>query len=247
MIDDNLTLKPIAHIYSDVMTKFGAPRQSGLAPNLRGTIIFDKKFRDTNYIKGIEGFSNLWLIWGFSEVNDSHVSPTVRPPILGGNERVGVFATRSPFRPNPIGLTCVKLDRIEYDHKEGPVLIVSGIDMINGTPIYDIKPYVPYADIVDNATGGFTDTHSFNQLEVVLSLPSSKSLSTYLTDIQIEALIEILKNNPKPSYHSDSSRVYGINYAGLDIKFRFDGNKVIVFEFEELSVNNHQNTDNNDL
>ncbi|MCQ2534197.1 MAG: tRNA (N6-threonylcarbamoyladenosine(37)-N6)-methyltransferase TrmO [Clostridia bacterium] len=233
-MENNFNMKPIAYIKCDVMTKFGAPRQSGLAPSLCGRIILENEFKDKNYLKGIEGFSHLWLIWGFSEVDASHISPTVRPPVLGGNERVGVFATRSPFRPNPIGLTCVKIENIDWDSKDGPSIFVSGIDMMNDTPIYDIKPYIPYADIVPNAKGGFTDTHTFKTLNVIFDSSVESELRKTLTDLQIKALLEILSNNIKPSYQNDASRIYGINYAGLDIHFRLQNEEVVVTDFDIL-------------
>lgn len=239
--DDYLTLKPIGHIYCDVKSKFGVPRQSGLAPNLCGRIVFLPEWRDANSLKGIEDFTHLWLIWGFSEGfrsrkdNTSAVqswSPTVRPPILGGNERIGVFATRSPNRPNPLGLTVVKLQNIEYDSKDGPVLTVSGIDMMNGTPIYDIKPYIPYADIQADASGGFTQSNSFTKLEVKISDRVQNVINDKLSSVQYDALIEILTNDPRPQYQRNPNRIYGISYAGLDINFKVNDTVLIVTDVD---------------
>ncbi len=232
-----MELKVIARLYCDLETKFGVPRQSGVAPHLCGKIIFEKEWRDRNAFKGIENFSHLWIIWGFSEGfssrDKSHQwSPTVRPPILGGNERIGVFATRSPNRPNPLGLTSVKLEAVDLDSKEGPVLFVSGIDMMNQTPIYDIKPYIPYADIKNNASGGFTDTKSFNKLEVVYSDKAISDLRKKLNETQLTALTEILSNNPNPQYISDSDRQYGLSYAGLNVVFNITDNKLFVSKIE---------------
>lgn len=228
-----MELKTIARIYCDLETKFGVPRQSGVAPHLCGKIVFEKEWRDKNAFKGIEKFSHLWIIWGFSEGfsgrDKTHQwSPTVRPPILGGNERIGVFATRSPNRPNPLGLTSVKLEAVDLNTKDGPVLYVSGIDMMNQTPIYDIKPYIPYADIKSNASGGFTDTQSFRRLDVTYSDDAMKHLSDKLTDTQITALTEILSNNPNPQYISASDRQYGLSYAGLNIIFNIMDDKLYV-------------------
>ncbi|MBO5228235.1 MAG: tRNA (N6-threonylcarbamoyladenosine(37)-N6)-methyltransferase TrmO [Lachnospiraceae bacterium] len=208
-------MKVIARIYTDFPEKFGIPRQSGLIEELKGRIVFEKKYRSVDAVRGLEDFSHIWLIWQFSEaVRDKGWSATVRPPLLGGNTRMGVFATRSPFRPNPIGLSCVKLERIEFT-EEGPVLIVAGADLMNGTPIYDIKPYLPYADSKPDAVGGFTENLAERRLEVEIS----EELLDKVPVDKREALIKVLEADPRPSYQSDPERVYGMSFAGLEIKF----------------------------
>ena len=217
-----MEIKPIAKIENDFADKFAVPRQSGLS-DIESRIIFEKGYDDPNALKGIEGFSHLWLIWGFSEnIRDNH-SLTVRPPILGGNERVGVFASRSPFRPNNLGLSCVKLIRLENG-----ALIVSGADLINGTPIYDIKPYIPYSDCIADARGGFTESREFNTLEVELD----DDLTECLSEKQKKTLLQILKNDPRPAYHEDESRIYGFKFAGFEIKFKVEGKTLTVLEIE---------------
>ena len=217
-----MEIKPIAKIENDFADKFAVPRQSGLS-DIESRIIFEKGYDDPNALKGIEGFSHLWLIWGFSEnIRDNH-SLTVRPPILGGNERVGVFASRSPFRPNNLGLSCVKLIRLENG-----ALIVSGADLINGTPIYDIKPYIPYSDCIADTRGGFTESREFNTLEVELD----DDLTECLSEKQKKTLLQILKNDPRPAYHEDESRIYGFKFAGFEIKFKVEGKTLTVLEIE---------------
>ena len=206
----------IARIYNDFPTKFGLPRHSGLAPSLRSKIVFESDFRMAEALRGLEGFSHIWLIWGFSE--SEGWSPTVRPPRLGGNVRMGVFATRSPFRPNPLGLSSVRLEAIEDDGANGRVLLVSGVDMMNGTPIYDIKPYLPGVDAHADATDGFVGAHPQALLEVEID----PSLAAVLTENQRMALAEILAQDPRPAYkaaQSDSTRIYGLSYAGHEIHF----------------------------
>ena len=208
-------MKVIARIYTDFPEKFGIPRQSGLIEELKGRIVFEKEYRSADAVRGLQDFSHIWLIWQFSEaVRDKGWSATVRPPLLGGNTRMGVFATRSPFRPNPIGLSCVKLERIEFT-EEGPVLIVAGADLMNGTPIYDIKPYLPYADCKPDAVGGFTENLAERRLEVEIS----EELIYKVPEDRREALIKVLEADPRPSYQSDPERVYGMSFAGLEIKF----------------------------
>jgi tRNA-Thr(GGU) m(6)t(6)A37 methyltransferase TsaA len=217
-----MEIKPVAKIINDFSNKFAIPRQSGLS-DIESKIVFEKEYSDPNAIRGLEDFSHLWLIWGFSEnIRDSH-SLTVRPPLLGGNERVGVFASRSPFRPNNLGLSCVKLERIE----EG-ALIVSGADLMNGTPIYDIKPYIPYSDCKENAKGGFTENREFNQLDIELD----EKLTKQLTDNQIKTLFQILKNDPRPAYHEDENRVYGFKFAGFEVKFKVKEKTLTVLSVE---------------
>ena len=218
-----MEIKPIAKIKNDFSDKFAVPRQSGLS-EIESEIIFEKEYRSQSAIKGIEGFSHLWLIWGFSENIRSDHSLSVRPPSLGGNERDGVFASRAPFRPNNLGLSCVKLERIE-----GNSLIVSGADLISGTPIYDIKPYVPYSDCIPDAIGGFTENRDFNTLEVELN----EELAKNLTKKQTQTLLQILKNDPRPAYHNDENRIYGFKFADFEIKFRVKGNKLTVLNIEK--------------
>ena len=217
-------MKIIARISTPFKTKFGIPRQSGIAADVKGKIIFEPGYREIEAVRGLEGFSHIWLIWCFSEAVTDKWSPTVRPPRLGGNARMGVFATRSPFRPNPIGLSSVKLDRIEYTADRGPVLHVRGADLMDGTPIFDIKPYVAYADSHPDAVGGFTDTAQFNKLHVELS----DGLTTPLPD----GLIEVLETDPRPRYHDDPERVYGMEYDGREVKFRVQGDMLTVIEIQ---------------
>lgn len=215
-------MKIIARISTPFKTKFGIPRQSGVAPDVKGEIVFEPDYREIEAVRGLEGFSHIWLIWYFSESVSDKWSPTVRPPRLGGNVRMGVFATRSPFRPNPIGLSSVVLERIEYTDDRGPVLHVRGADLMDGTPIFDIKPYVAYADSHPDASGGFTDTAEFKKLRVELGDGVTPPLS--------EGLIEVLENDPRPRYHDDPERVYGMEYDGREVKFRVRGDTLTVIE-----------------
>lgn len=219
---DALLIEPIAYIKNGYKEKFGVPRQSGLAPSVKSVIEFCEVYRDENCIRDIEQFSHLWLLWGFSK-NENQWSPTVRPPRLGGNKRVGVFATRSPFRPNPIGLSCVKLEGVE-DSKNGKILIVSGGDLADGTPIYDIKPYLPYVDSIENAKGGFAEEHKDHILQV--EIPDG--IKDDLTEGQIENITELLSLDPRPSYQNDEERVYGLAFEDMQIKFKYDHNNIIV-------------------
>lgn len=203
----------IAHIYTDYKEKFGIPRQSGLVPAC-GRIVFEKKYRVPEAFRGLEGFSHIWLLWQFSRAVREDWSPTVRPPLLGGNRRLGVFATRSPFRPNPIGLSCVQLERIEYTKDDGPVLFVRGADILDGTPIYDVKPYLPYADAHPEATGGFTDGLSERRLSVQIDTPDFAALP----DAVRQEVTEILAGDPRPSYQ-DSDKIYGMKYAAWEFSF----------------------------
>mgnify|MGYP004675861691 FL=1 len=215
-------MKIIARINTPFKTKFGIPRQSGVTPDVKGEIMFEPDYREIEAVRGLEGFSHIWLIWCFSESVSDKWSPTVRPPRLGGNVRMGVFATRSPFRPNPIGLSSVVLERIEYTDDRGPVLHVRGADLMDGTPIFDIKPYVAYADSHPDASGGFTDTAEFKKLCVELGDGVTPPLS--------EGLIEVLENDPRPRYHDDPERVYGMEYDGREVKFRVRGDTLTVIE-----------------
>lgn len=210
-------MQSIAKIETDFSTKFGVPRQSGLVRQLTGRVVFEPEFRNPDAVRGLEGFSHIWLIWQFSETKRDTWSPTVRPPRLGGNARVGVFATRSPFRPNPIGLSSVRLDRVEWEGELGPVLYVSGVDMVDQTPIYDIKPYLPYVDSHPEAVGGFADSGRPETLEVILP----EELAG-LTGDQREALRGVLAQDPRPSYHQDTDRIYGMEFAGREVKFKVE-------------------------
>lgn len=206
----------IAHIENDFDTKFGVPRQSGLIDAVESRIVFEPDFRNVESLRGLEGFSHIWLLWDFSEAHRQEWSPTVRPPRLGGNRRMGVFATRSPFRPNPIGLSSVRITRIELSTPRGPVIHVSGADLMNGTPILDIKPYLPHIDSHPEATAGFAEeTARQKELEV----RGLELLADKLDERQLEALRHILAADPRPHYHNDPTRLYGMRYAGIDIKF----------------------------
>ncbi len=207
-------MKIIAHIKTDFKEKFGIPRQSGLVENTRGKIIFEKEYRVKEAFRGLEDFSHIWILWQFSEAVRENWSPTVRPPLLGGNKRVGVFATRSPFRPNPIGLSCVKLEKIEYTKKDGPVLCVSGADILDGTPIYDIKPYLSYADSHPDAIGGFTENLNERSLKVEIKDEKFYEISEQKQD----EIIKILSHDPRPSY-KDDGKTYGMKYNSYEIKF----------------------------
>ena len=208
-------MKIIARIHSEFKEKFGIPRQSGLVPQTRARIVFEPEYRVADALRGIEGYSHLWLIWSFSKAERETWSPTVRPPRLGGNTRMGVFATRSPFRPNPIGLSCVTLEGVELDAQDGPALIVGGADLLDGTPIYDIKPYLPYVDSHPDARGGFGSEKAGYALEVEIAQDILEQINPH----KREALVGILREDPRPSYQNDPDRVYGVNYAGMNVKF----------------------------
>ena len=212
-----MDINPIAYIRTEFPEKFGIPRQSGLADNLRARIVFEPEYRNQDAVRGLEGFSHIWLIWEFSANRRSCWQPTVRPPRLGGNEHMGVFATRSPFRPNPLGLSCVSLERIDMDDREGPVIHVRGADLMDGTPIYDIKPYIKYADSRPHAVCGYVDTLPERTLKVVLP-PECSSMVQDKT--LIPALVETLSLDPRPSYHDDPERVYGLSFAGFNVRFK---------------------------
>lgn len=206
----------IARMRSDFPTKFGIPRQSGLVKELRSTICFEPEFRSRESLRGIESFSHLWLIWQFSQALRQNWSPTVRPPRLGGNTRIGVFATRSPFRPNHLGLSCVRLEGVEHTAEYGDVLHVSGADLMDGTPIFDIKPYIPYADAHPDALGGFTDFAE----EYLLDVAFPQELLERLPEEKRAAAVQVLSHDPRPSYQHDQTRVYGLSFAGFNIRFR---------------------------
>ncbi len=228
---DFAQLRVIARIKSDFPTKFGIPRQSGLVPSLRATVIFEPEFRNADALRGLEDYTHLWLIWQFSEAVRTDWSPTVRPPRLGGNTRMGVFATRSPFRPNALGLSSVKLEGIEQTDEFGTVIHVSGADLMDGTPIFDIKPYIPYADCHPDATGGFTDAADDFLLEV--KFPSS--LLEHIPEEKRQALQDVLSHDPRPSYQRDPERIYGLSFAGFDIRFSVKDNILTVQNVVPLS------------
>ena len=219
-----MEITPIAHFKSPFTSKFGIPKQSGLAKDLPGRIVFEPAYRNADALRGMEGFTHLWMIWQFSANAHKANSPVVRPPVLGGNEALGVFATRSPYRPNPIGLSCVRIDHIDLDTKEGPVIHVLGADLMDGTPIFDIKPYLPYADCHPEATGGFTDTRSWPRLEVRLA----ESVRRQLTEQEAATLADILALDPRPHYQKDPNRIYGMPYGKWDVKFRVADGEVQV-------------------
>lgn len=226
---EDIVIRPIARMHSDFPSKFGIPRQSGLVEELRSTIVFEEGYRNPDTLRGIEGFSHLWLIWQFSEAVRQEWSPTVRPPRLGGNTRMGVFATRSPFRPNNLGLSCVKLLGIEQT-KDGAVIHVAGADLMDGTPIFDIKPYIPYSDSHPDALGGFTDTAGDFLLEVVFP----PQLLSRLPEGKQEAAMAVLSHDPRPSYQRKAGRIYGLSFAGFDIRFTVEGNTLTVQAAEPL-------------
>lgn len=220
----NASMNIIAHLHTDLPTKFGVPRQSGLVDSLKSRLVFTPEFRDPEALRGLAEFSHIWLIWEFSQAKRDSWSPTVRPPRLGGNKRLGVFATRSPFRPNALGLSCVRLERVDLHTPEGPVLYLAGADLMDGTPIYDIKPYIPYADCHPEASGGFTSPLEDAPLDV--DFPAS--LRTPFTEEQQKAVIGILERDPRPHYHDDEQRVYGMAFGGYDVRFRVIGNTAVV-------------------
>ena len=219
-------MEPIAHIRSDFPTKFGVPRQAGLVEELRAAVVFEPPYRVPAALRGIAGFSHLWLMWEFSQNKRGGWSPTVRPPRLGGNVRMGVFATRSPFRPNPIGLSCVRLERVELDTSDGPVLHISGADLVDGTPIFDIKPYIPYADCHSEAAGGFAGTAP----EGALTVDIPPRLLERVPPDRREALTGVLAQDPRPSYQDDPRRVYGFGFAGLEVRFTVENGVLTVVD-----------------
>lgn len=235
-------MKVIAHIHTDFGSKFGVPRQSGVVDSLESRIVFEPEYRVADALRGLEGFSHLWLIWEFSEVTKARASkaeggelqssvpewsPTVRPPRLGGNKRMGVFATRSPFRPNPIGLSSVRISRIDLSTSEGPVIYVSGADLMDGTPIFDIKPYLAFTDSHPDALGGFTQ-QTLAQESLEVSIP--ESVAARFTEAKLVALREVLAQDPRPHYQSEPDRVYGLEFAGVNVRFRVSGTCVEVLE-----------------
>lgn len=225
------TIKPIAKIITDFPDKFGVPRQSGIVDSLFGIIQFEPQFRHADAIYGLDGFSHLWIIWGFSDSFGKEWTPMVRPPRLGGNTKVGVFSTRSPFRPNPLALSVVKIEKIDFHSSKSPLIYVSGIDMKNGSPIFDIKPYIPYSDCHPDARSGFVEAMLDDKLEVdfpdqyLMLLPENKR----------KAIVDVLSLDPRPSYQNDPNRIYGIAFAGFDIRFRVKAEKVEVVDIVKIA------------
>ncbi len=219
-----MEIKPIAVFHSLFPTKFGIPKQSGIVESLPGQIVLEPPYRTKDALRGIELFDWLWLVWGFSANRHAPSSPVVRPPRLGGNEKIGVFASRSPFRPNGLGLSSVRLDHVEWDCPRGPIIHVCGADLMDGTPVYDIKPYVTYADSHPDARSGFVDQRQWRRLEVTIPPSVVSALSDYgLTAEQIVLLREVLAEDPRPPYQHNPKKVYGMPYAGLDVRFCVDG------------------------
>lgn len=223
-------IRPIAYMKSDFPTKFGIPRQSGLVESLRSTIVFEPEYRNPDALRGLEDFSHIWLIWQFSEAVRTDWTPTVRPPRLGGNTRMGVFATRSPFRPNSLGLSCVKIIGIEQTSENGTVIHVAGADLMDGTPIFDIKPYIPYGDCHPEALGGFTSTAG----DFLLQVDFPQELLDLLPKDKQEAALELLSHDPRPSYQAQADRVYGLSFAGFDIRFTVRDSFLTVIEVKKL-------------
>lgn len=219
-------MKTIARIHTDFPTKFGIPRQSGIIASLQATIVFEPEYRNPDAVRGLEDFSHIWLLWQFSEAVRDNWSPTVRPPRLGGNVRKGVFATRSPFRPNPIGLSSVKLEKVEIDPKFGPILHVSGADLMDGTPIYDIKPYIAYTDSHPEAVSGFATTPA----EFLLEVNFPESLLQKVPESQRKSLTDVLAHDPRPQYQDDPDRVYGMAFGGMEVKFKVEERLLTIVE-----------------
>lgn len=224
-----MEIRPIAVIRTEFSEKFGIPRQSGLASGLRGRIVFNEEYRNPRSLRGLEDFSHLWLIWEFSANRSGDWHAEVRPPRLGGNSYMGVFATRSPFRPNPLGLSCVEIDHIEYDTSEGPVIYVRGADLMDGTPVYDIKPYIRYADSRPDAVCGYVDNLSESALKVNISDALAEE---WIEKIDLGALTQVLELDPRPSYQNDPDRIYGMNYCGCNVRFRVIGDVLEVIDIE---------------
>ena len=226
----DVTIRVIARMKSDFPTKFGIPRQSGLVEDLHSTIVFEPEYRNPDALRGIEEFSHIWLIWQFSEAVRQEWSPTVRPPRLGGNIRMGVFATRSPFRPNNLGLSSVKLLGVEHTQEFGTVLHVAGADLMDGTPIFDIKPYIPYGDSHPEATGGFTD----HAKDFILNVQFPPHLLDKIPQDKQAAAIGVLSHDPRPSYQKQPDRIYGLSFAGFDIRFQVQENTLTVLEVSPI-------------
>lgn len=225
-----MEIEKIGHIRTLFKTKFGLPRQSGISDNIKAQIIFEPKYRSKEALRGLESFSHVWVIWGFSENEGKEFSPTVRPPRLGGNTRVGVFATRSPFRPNSLALSCLRLEKIEFDSDKGPILHLLGADMMDGSPVYDIKPYVPHADLKPNAIGGFSDTIEEYHLQVIIP----DHVSAILGKERTLCLYDALREDPRPSYIENDDRVYGFYFDIYEIKFKVEEKILTVIEIKEI-------------
>ena len=225
-----MEILPIAYIRTDFPEKFGIPRQSGLAAELQARIVFEPRYRNADALRGLEDFSHIWLVWEFSaNRHQAQWQPTVRPPRLGGNRQMGVFATRSPYRPNPLGLSCVCLESIDYECADGPVIYVKGADLMDGTPIYDIKPYIRYADSRPDAVCGYVDSLQERSLQVVLPEAVSEKM---IDRSRLAALVEVLGLDPRPSYHDDPERVYGLSFAGQNVKFSVCDDVLTVIDIE---------------
>lgn len=225
-----MEIKPIARIHTDFSEKFGVPRQAGLAPSLTGKIVFEPEYKNVRAVKELDGFSHIWLIWEFSQCSYSKFSPTVRPPRLGGNRRVGVFASRSPFRPNRLGLSCVKIEKIETGGENAPIITVSGVDMTDGTPIYDIKPYIPIADCIPTASEGYTaQTKKYK-----ISVNCDEKLLSIIPENKRQALLELLSNDPRPAYNNEEGKEYGVTFAGFNIRFKYENNGLSVTQIKEV-------------
>jgi len=229
MPSEEIVIRPIAHIYTDFSEKFGIPRQSGLVEELCGRVVFTQEYRRPEALRRIEEFSHLWLVWQFSKAVSAEFRPTVRPPRLGGNERVGVFASRAPYRPNSLALSCVRLLRVDWEADDGPALLVGGVDMLSGTPIFDVKPYIPVADCHPEATQGYTKETRAHALQVVIP---EKWLS-HVPEGKRDALIGVLKSDPRPGYENKPEVEYGMAYAGLDVGFTVDGGVLTVTRIEK--------------
>lgn len=229
-----MEMKMIGRIHTDFATKFGIPRQSGLVPELMGEIVLEPEYRNPDAVRGLEEFSHLWLVWEFSKAVRSDWSPTVRPPRLGGNQRLGVFATRSPFRPNPIGLSCVRLEQIDLEDSRKPVILVSGVDMMDGTPIYDIKPYLPYADSYPEARGGFTD--GTEARHVIVELPKELVTASGIPGEKLQALQGVLEQDPRPRYQKDPQRIYGMSFGEYEVKFTVREDVLRVVELVQREI-----------
>ncbi len=227
-----MEIRPIARVYNDFPEKFGLPRQAALLSAIPARVVFEEGFRDKNALRGIEGYERLWLIWGFDPVGKGGFSPTVRPPRLGGNVRMGVFATRSPNRPNPLALSCVVLEGVDWDTPEGPVLRILGADMTCGTAVYDIKPYLPMADAFPASRGGFAETAPERSLEVVFPA----SLEALVPAEKREILHEVLRQDPRPGYRRDAGREYGISFADLNVRFTVDGDRITVTGIQRMNA-----------
>ena len=229
-MSEQFGITPIARIYTDFPEKFGIPRQSGIVEELEGKIVFEKEYRSLQAVRELDGFSHIWVIWQFSECVSKEWKPTVRPPRLGGNKRVGVFASRSPFRPNSLGLSCVKLTKIDTECEDAPVLYVSGADMLDGTPIFDIKPYVPFADIKPDAAEGYTaQTKEYN-----IKVKFSEAAVASFPKEKLPALIKLLEHDPRPSYKADEQREYAVSFAGFNVRFLANADEIEIISAEEI-------------